>query len=87
MNSATRRTWPLCRDLAGFGTLQRPLEDVATLRGGLALASHQALHVVLNVVVDVDVKWGRPQAVLLTDQALAGVFPGTCLFCVYFYAP
>ncbi len=35
--------------VAGFGELQQPLEGVAALRGGLALAQHHALHVVVDV--------------------------------------
>ena len=35
--------------VAGFGKLQQPLEGVAALRGGLALAQHHALHVVIDV--------------------------------------
>ena len=35
--------------VAGFGELQQPLVGMATFRGGLALAQHQTLHVVVGV--------------------------------------
>ena len=49
MNRAMRRTWPLYRISAGFGRLQQALEGVAALRGRLAPAQQQALHVVVDV--------------------------------------
>lgn len=49
MNRATRRTWPLFGISARFGQLQQPLKGVAALHGGLALAQHHALQVVVDV--------------------------------------
>ena len=49
MNKAMQWTCPLYRISADFSELQQPLEGVAALRGGLGLAQHHALHLVVGV--------------------------------------